>query len=333
MNEILESRQEFFFAYDIRMGNPNGDPDENRPRVLPDGTYYVTDVRLKRFIRDFFKSQNKPILVDNIEGRTTNLTGRVSAELEKQGKKEANGQELVNIILDTFIDARLFGSSLAFKEEKRKEEEEQEKKKNEKSRDWKPIPKTLTGALQINHGEVLHEAQEVEIRGTTTFGSDPSKTQGTFTEFFGLRYALIGFNGVANEHSANISRLSKDDYDQALKAMWLGIRSVANTRSKAGQVPRFLISISYKEGHEFQFGNLLEYVKTNPNSEKESKDWSNPKDYTLDISLLRERLEQFSHHIDQISYCISPDIKLSAEDDKNFLYDQNNLNFDGIDGQ
>ena len=46
-NGNLSSRREFLFLYDIKMGNPNGDPDENRPRVLPDGTHYVTDVRLK----------------------------------------------------------------------------------------------------------------------------------------------------------------------------------------------------------------------------------------------------------------------------------------------
>jgi CRISPR-associated protein Csh2 len=68
--ETLSSRRELFFAYDIKMGNPNGDPDENRPRVLPDGTYYVTDVRLKRFIRDYFKSQGNHILVDTIESKT-----------------------------------------------------------------------------------------------------------------------------------------------------------------------------------------------------------------------------------------------------------------------
>ncbi|MFN3267376.1 MAG: type I CRISPR-associated protein Cas7, partial [Deinococcales bacterium] len=85
MNE-LTNRQEFVFLYDIVMGNPNGDPDENRPRRLPNGTFYVTDVRLKRFIRDFLKMQGKDILVDDIEGRTTNLTGRVGAYLEKIGK-------------------------------------------------------------------------------------------------------------------------------------------------------------------------------------------------------------------------------------------------------
>jgi len=48
--QFLSNRYEFLFLYDIKMGNPNGDPDENRPRVLPDGTHYVTDVRLKRFV-------------------------------------------------------------------------------------------------------------------------------------------------------------------------------------------------------------------------------------------------------------------------------------------
>jgi CRISPR-associated protein Csh2 len=313
MSEPLQARQEFFFAYDIRMGNPNGDPDENRPRVLPDGTYYVTDVRLKRFIRDFFKSQGKSILVDNIEGKTTNLTGRVSAELEKQGKKEANGQELVNILLDSFTDARLFGSSLAFKQDASK-------------REWSPEPKTLTGALQISHGEVLHDAQEVEIRGTSLFGSDQDKTQGTFTEFFGLRYALIGFNGIANEHTAEHSHLSDADYHDALRAMWLGVRSAANTRSKTGQVPRLLVNISYKAGHEFQFGNLLDYVKLQ--GEGDARNWSNPQDYTLDLSLLCQRLKDFDHHIEKVSYCLSPDIQLSPED-KAFLDSKENLNFDG----
>ncbi len=315
MSDTLPSRQEFFFAYDIRMGNPNGDPDENRPRVLPDNTYYVTDVRLKRFIRDFFKSQGRDILVDSIEGRTTNLTGRVSAELAKQGKKEATGRELVDIILESFVDARLFGSSLAFK-----------KDSGPGAKEWKPEPKTLTGALQISHGEVLHDAQEIEIRGTSIFGSDADKSQGTFTEFFGLRYGLIGFNGIANEHSADKSHLTKDDYDATLKAMWHGIRSAGNTRSKTGQVPRFLTSISYKSGHEFQFGNLLDYVELK--GEGDPRNWKGPQDYTLDLSRLRERLEGFAHHIDQVSYCLSPDMNL-IEEDAAFLSKHHNLDFDG----
>src|SRR3954471_20924727 len=91
----LSSRREFLFLYDIKMGNPNGDPDENRPRVLPDGTFYVTDVRLKRFIRDYLKMKDHDILVDSVEGRTTNLTGRVAAYLESKKLKKCEGPDLV----------------------------------------------------------------------------------------------------------------------------------------------------------------------------------------------------------------------------------------------
>ena len=220
MSEYLSRRREFLFLYDIRMGNPNGDPDENRPRRLPDGTFYVTDVRLKRFVRDWLKTQGEAILVDRPEdvghepdGAGAALPGlqagghpcRVraipkatanskepakpggakekkakekkakekmteGALLQDEGSQETTpdgddaseesedksdavksevaklsnvkaeaGRLVVSIILKSFIDARLFGSSLAFK-------------------DWdiEPRPKTLTGAVQINMGEVLH---------------------------------------------------------------------------------------------------------------------------------------------------------------------------------
>ncbi|WP_369425045.1 type I CRISPR-associated protein Cas7, partial [Methanothrix sp.] len=49
------NRSELLFIYDIRDGNPNGDPmDENKPRIDEEtGVNLVTDVRLKRTIRDY----------------------------------------------------------------------------------------------------------------------------------------------------------------------------------------------------------------------------------------------------------------------------------------
>ena len=58
------------------MGNPNGDPDENRPRQLPDGTFYVTDVRLKRFARDYLKLRGDDILVDLDRGERSGVPDR-----------------------------------------------------------------------------------------------------------------------------------------------------------------------------------------------------------------------------------------------------------------
>ena len=295
---ILSSRRELLFAYDIRMGNPNGDPDENRPRCLPDGRFYVTDVRLKRFIRDYIAAQGQEILVGNIEGRVTNLTGRVAHYLQQKKLAKIDGEELVRILLDSFIDARWFGSSLAFK----------------KLDNWepKPIPKTLTGAVQFNMGEVLHDAEEIQIQGTSIFASDEDKKQGTFTSYAALRYALIAFHGVANEHSAKKSWMTDTDYDLLLQAIWNGVRSAGNTRTKVGQVPRLLISVEYRPGEEFQFGNLMDYVKPQAVNDKPERSWASPDDYLLNISLLLNRLEGQKARIAQVRYEVSPDIRFTA---------------------
>lgn len=320
--ETLSNRREFLFCYDIRMGNPNGDPDENRPRILPDRTFYVTDVRLKRFVRDFLKTQGHDILVDSIEGRTTNLTGRVGAYLEQKGQPQADGEKLVNIILDSFVDARLFGSTLAFKKG-------EEKEAGVKAREWKPNPKTLTGAVQIEQGEVLHPAEEVDIRGTSIFGSAEEKRQGTFTENFVLRYGLIGFGGIANEYSAAKTRLTDADYSELLHALWKGVRTAGNTRTKAGQVPRLLVSIVYKPASEFQLGRLLDYATLAPANGKPPEAWASPQDYVMDLKNLRDRLGRYAHHIERIEYDRHPDLQLSPEDEDFLKASGHNLNFDG----
>ena len=321
--ETLTSRREFLFCYDIRMGNPNGDPDENRPRILPDGTYYVSDVRLKRFVRDYLKMQGHDILVASIEGRTTNLTGRVGHYLQRKGQPEANGQELVDIILASFIDARMFGSTLAFKAEEAKKEDVRRKNK------WEPTPKTLTGATQIEQGEVLHPAQEVDIRGTSIFGSTEERRQGTFTENFVLRYGLVGFGGIANEHSAAKTRLTNADYSELLRALWKGVRTAGNTRTKAGQVPRLLINIVYKPGSEFQLGRLLDYAALSPANGKTPETWTGPLDYVMDLSLLRDRLGRYAHHVERIEYDKHPDLQLAPEDEDFLKGSGHHLDFDG----
>ncbi|MBI5014901.1 MAG: type I-B CRISPR-associated protein Cas7/Csh2 [Deltaproteobacteria bacterium] len=320
--ETLSSRREILFLYDIRMGNPNGDPDENRPRALPDGRFYVTDVRLKRFARDYVACQGKEILVANIEGRTTNLTGRVAHYLEKIGKPKADGLELVDILVGAFIDARWFGSSLAFKERDgdaadspTPEGATRKGSKSKNQEDWKPkpIPKTLTGAVQFNMGEVLHEAQELLIPGTSVFGSKEEKGQGTFTSYAALRYGLVAFHGVANEHSAKKSRMTNADYEELLKALWNGVRSAGNTRTKVGQVPRLLVSVEYNPGEEFQFGNLMDYVRLEAADGKPQKEWAKPDDYVVDLTLLLKRLEGQKGRIQQVRFEVSPDLCFKKE--------------------
>ena len=55
MTDMLDKRYDFVLLYDVKNGNPNGDPDAgNTPRIDPEtGHGLVSDVALKRKVRDF----------------------------------------------------------------------------------------------------------------------------------------------------------------------------------------------------------------------------------------------------------------------------------------
>jgi CRISPR-associated protein Csd2 len=55
MSQSINNRYDFVYLFDVKDGNPNGDPDAgNMPRIDPDtGNGLVTDVCLKRKIRNF----------------------------------------------------------------------------------------------------------------------------------------------------------------------------------------------------------------------------------------------------------------------------------------
>ena len=52
MSEAIKNRYEFVLLFDVKDGNPNGDPDAgNLPRIDPEtGNGLVTDVFLRKFL-------------------------------------------------------------------------------------------------------------------------------------------------------------------------------------------------------------------------------------------------------------------------------------------
>jgi len=311
-------REEFLFIYDIKNGNPNGDPDENRPRIDDvSNRCYVTDVRLKRFIRDYLIATEgeDSILVTKLGTKTVNLTDRVKDRLESQNLKERLKQEnFMNILLDTFIDLRMFGSPLAFKDAPAEW----------KDKDiWK-----ITGPIQINFGETLHQVEEITFHGTSTFrskGEEKGQKAGTFTTYYGIPYGLIAFHGVVNEHVAEDARLSEGDLQVFKTALWKGVReaSSANTRSKHNQQPHLLINIVYKKEidvekdgkkvkvpTEYHIGRLSEKVSIVLNEgTKEETSIRSLKDYSLNFTQLIDALKLVADKISKIEYCVSPEFQ------------------------
>ncbi len=69
---MIMNRSEIIFLYDIADNNPNGNPlDSNKPRIDEEtGENIVTDVRLKRTIRDYlYDYKSEEIFVREIRDK------------------------------------------------------------------------------------------------------------------------------------------------------------------------------------------------------------------------------------------------------------------------
>ena len=88
MSEIIKNNSDFSFLYEAIKCNPNGDPDqENKPRMDYDTkTNLVTDLRVKRYIRDFLKTQGKEIFVDMEGDSKVSADTKLKAVIERSLK-------------------------------------------------------------------------------------------------------------------------------------------------------------------------------------------------------------------------------------------------------
>ena len=108
MSEIIRNRYDFVILFDVKNGNPNGDPDAgNMPRMDPEtGCGLVTDVCLKRKIRNYVETvkENDPRFGIYIkDGVPLNRSDRQA--LEACGEKNPDLKTLKKNTPD--IDAKL----------------------------------------------------------------------------------------------------------------------------------------------------------------------------------------------------------------------------------
>lgn len=88
------NRSEILFLYDTTWSNPNGDPvDENKPRIDKETSKnIVTDVRLKRTIRDYlYEHKQMEIFVREIkndQGNIQDAKQRAEDFLVQNGEKD-----------------------------------------------------------------------------------------------------------------------------------------------------------------------------------------------------------------------------------------------------
>lgn len=122
----IANRYEFVFLFDVKNGNPNGDPDAgNLPRLDPETNQgMVTDVCLKRKIRNYVAiekegepghaiyMQERSVLNQQHEKawKALNIPPDAKDAYKKLPKEEAKAREVTAWMCQNFFDVRAFGA-------------------------------------------------------------------------------------------------------------------------------------------------------------------------------------------------------------------------------
>ncbi|MBF7082175.1 type I-B CRISPR-associated protein Cas7/Csh2 [Desulfallas sp. Bu1-1] len=273
------NRREILFVYSVKDANPNGDPlNANHPRFDEDTEQVlVSDVRIKRTIRDQWLREGKPVFVD---GEPKTLKGRFE-ELKKETGL-ATGREIMASCLDT----RLFGVTFALGKE---------------SFSW-------TGPVQFKWGRSLHAVTVDFVQGTSAFTTEgregQEKQQRSFRNEYKVPFALIAVYGIANQHASERTGASGEDLELLREALWTGTENLI-TRSKNEHMPRFYLEIVYRPGFAGKIGSLDEKVVLineagEPLSKDEGRALRNLKGCRLDMTELVRVVDNFKEHIESI---------------------------------
>lgn len=291
----IAHNHEILFVYDAKMCNPNGDPDnENKPRMDSDREInLVSDLRLKRYIRDYFEQYlGEPIFVCNIDGRVVTASERLKHLVEQKKMKKI--EDLSNeVLLSELIDVRFFGATMPIKMEKG---------------EGKGSSRKFTGPVQFNWGYSLNKVSIMESNGITShFSSEGGNIQGAMGKDFRVDYSLIAFHGIISAKRAEHTNLTEKDVELLDEAIVNSIPLMA-TRTKIGQYPRLYLRIEYNSP-EFLLGDLRKYITIESDPKVPIRYVS---DYTLDVSNLKELLAKNKDKIKSVQWWASPEFRIKG---------------------
>jgi CRISPR-associated protein Csd2 len=119
----LLNKIDFAIIFTVKNANPNGDPlNGNRPRTDYEGFGEITDVCLKRKIRDRLQESGQSIFVQSDEKKTDGMPSLRARAEHVLGKDTLNGkktkpEDAAKLACEKWFDVRAFGQLFAFKSE------------------------------------------------------------------------------------------------------------------------------------------------------------------------------------------------------------------------
>lgn len=306
----VENRSEIVFLYDATDCNPNGNPlsANDKPRIdETTGEAVVTDVRLKRYIRDQLDDDGFGIYIRNPskapyehvpdrDGLFKNVTGMDEDEIEA-----TEGGGAAEAFLTNAADVRYFGATCSFTSEF------QDLLGDE-------FPGQFIGPVQFEHGRSMHTvtAKTESKQLSTVVASEKGDEQGTFATDNRLEYALVKFHGVINENAAADTNLSAEDVERLDSLLWRALKNQTLTRSKMGHQPRLYLRAEYATD-DYHHGALDDGIERADADETDGAEYRDITDVPLAMDGLVSAIEADSNHLEQLHVVIDDHLTVSID--------------------
>ncbi|QYJ16494.1 hypothetical protein Rxycam_02327 [Rubrobacter xylanophilus DSM 9941] len=289
---------DILYLYDAKLTNPNGDPDdENRPRMdEATGRNLVSDVRLKRYLRDYWLDAGEDIWVRRTEqDETTSSKQRMSVLLSDYNRENGanlnerqarQSREFKDWLLRRLRDVRLFGATMPMEN----------------------TSVTFTGPVQFSWGYSLHR---VEINNSATISSHFAGREneyGTFGKDWRVHYSLLAFYGIVSKSRARHTGLTDEDLTALDEAMVRAIPQQATTRSKIGQTPRLYLRVEYEDGSALRLGDVREDLALDPKDGKTTDTLRDIRDFTIGFDRVLERVRAVEDSIGKARLWSHPEL-------------------------
>lgn len=115
----LQNKIDFAVVLRVTHANPNGDPlNGNRPRADYDGRGEITDVCIKRKLRDRLLESGQSIFVQS-DDRKNDDAKSLKARADAALGKKLGSSETAKLACEQWFDVRAFGQLFAFKADKK----------------------------------------------------------------------------------------------------------------------------------------------------------------------------------------------------------------------
>ncbi len=203
----LRGKIDFVMLVSVTNANPNGDPlNGNRPRESYDGYGEISDVCIKRKIRNRFQDMGERIFVqsnDRSDDGYTSLSMRAKNSEELKSLKE--GETVAEAACRTWIDVRTFGQLFAFKADTKGE----------------GVSMGIRGPVSIHPAMSVSPIDIVSLQITKSVNSEPGEKRGTDTMGMKHRvsYGLYVVKGSVNVQLAEKTGFSQEDAEKLKEAL------------------------------------------------------------------------------------------------------------------